>query len=182
MLTEETIEVRNKFHKDYLKLIIDKYLGLIKNILVEKKEVPAEDLEISCELIGCTNPDGKDGSTLTFEIWVKNLKSQKHNKMAKFKLQDTPGCCGSVVYTQVVVLQPWEIFNEPNLYKLGIGTLLHDFALEAAKKLGYSLVTATSNEYNGFQNRIFIKKEWAKVETFKNERSGRTVFVWHKNI
>jgi len=102
--------------------------------------------------------------------------------MAKFKLQDTPGCCGSVVYTQVIVFSPWEIFNEADISGLGIGTLLHDFALEAAKKLGYSLVTATSNEYCGYQNRIFIKKEWTKVETFKNERSGRIVFVWHKNI
>jgi GNAT superfamily N-acetyltransferase len=182
MLTEETIEIRNKQQYEQIKPIIDKYLDLIKAILVEKKGALTEDLELTCELTGCTYPDGGDGSTLVFQIWIKNLENQKLNKMAKFKLQDTPGCCGSVVYTQAEIYTPWAVFYHADISGLGIGTLLHDFALESAKKLGYSLITATSNKLTVGQNKIFTKKEWTKVETFKNGRSGCDVFVWHINI
>ena len=95
------------------------------------------------------------------------VRSSSRN-LATFAFAQLPGCCG-------VVVSYWsEVCAD--LRKKGLGALLLDVRMEAARRLNYGLITATVYNSNEAELAILRNQGWVLHREFRNPKT-RNVLV-----
>lgn len=112
----------------------------------------------------------KGGSLYAFHINSKKGDPIDGYGSAYFYLTQMPGCCAILVSHNVSVGDVWR--------GKGLGKLLLDIRLKAARLAGYTKLAATTNQNNTREIHILQKAGFEKKEEFKSIRTGNTVFLW----
>ncbi len=94
--------------------------------------------------------------------------------VAVFSLSPLPGCCGVVV--------SYYAATEPALQKKGIGSLLAEVRMDAARRKGYGQMLATVLSNNKTEQDILSKLGWVQVGEFRNPQTGSLVQTWRANL
>jgi hypothetical protein len=112
-------------------------------------------------------PEGH--SIYTFDAKWRLYKDEKDGPVALFSLVKLPGCCGVCVsYWATVLLQ----------YRhKGLGKLLNNLRIHAARASGYTVMLCTDVTANIHQRQILAANGWHDIYTFTNRRSKNQVNI-----
>lgn len=94
--------------------------------------------------------------------------------IGSFSLTQLPGCCGILVSHNTYIY--------PIYQGLGINTFLQEIKEDIAKHNGFSTLMATVIDRNPIEMHILEKSGWAKVDSFKNTKTGNTVITYIKHL
>lgn len=95
-------------------------------------------------------------------------------RVARFNLEQLPGCCGICISTASYV--------EPEYRGIGLGLLLNSLRIEMTRQMGYGLLMCTDLENNIPQRKILEKNGWEDIYGFTNPRTGNVLKISVYNL
>ncbi len=115
--------------------------------------------------VECSYPDA---NTVQFQLYAFN-----ETPVAHFSLSFLYGCKGILVSHSAAV--------EPSYRRKGIAKKLQPIKDKVARDLRVSVMLGTVREDNTAQKKVFAK-EWKKLDTFTNTRTGNNVGIHIKKV
>jgi len=107
------------------------------------------------------------------EPGVYDVRTESRN-IATFGLQQLPGCCGVVVSFHAEIAE--------DLRKKGIGSVLLNTRMEAARRLRYGMMLATVLSTNAAENKLLEESGWKRLGEFRNPKTTNLVVLWSANL
>ena len=104
-----------------------------------------------------------------FSIIAPPTGDDRSREVAKFALQQMPGCCGLLVSTGS--------FVNVRYRNKGIGHRLNQFRQQLAHQLGYSALICTDVHSNDPQRKILKKNGFQDIYQFTNARTGNVLDI-----
>jgi len=98
----------------------------------------------------------------------------KETVLSTFKLYRMPHCCG--------ILISCNAFVNKEFRGKRVGTTLNMLRQDIGRVLGYSLLMCTDISQNAPQRKLLATNGWTDLKSFKNKRTGNTVFVSSINL
>ena len=94
--------------------------------------------------------------------------------IAVFSLTELPGCCGAIVSYHSEVVQKYQ--------KQGVGRILLDVRMDAARNRGYGQMIATVLDTNPAEKQLLLASGWVKAKEFRNPKTGNIVGTYTVNL
>jgi GNAT superfamily N-acetyltransferase len=101
-------------------------------------------------------------------------KDKKLEIVAGFSMTTLPGNCGVVVFHSASV--------RPEFRRKGLGRLLLEVRINAAKLAGYSVALATTKQDNNIENKLLRSTGWTPFHDFTNARTSNKILMWMKTL
>jgi GNAT superfamily N-acetyltransferase len=97
-----------------------------------------------------------------------HLCAEDGSPVARFNIAPFPNCGAVAVLCDLQI--------EPAYRGVGLGRLLHELRIQAAKQAGVRVLLATVQEDN--ENAQRLLKKWRKVSAFVNPETGNHIGLW----
>ena len=101
------------------------------------------------------------------------VSANSKQTLAGFYLEPLPGCCGVVVSTGSWIIPE---------YRGSFGKLFHTLKETVARKLGYSLMLATTELRNLPEVIGASNAKWKHIHTFRNQRTSHDLSLMIKDL
>lgn len=117
---------------------------------------------------------GVEDVDYVFVVRLKDRSVGYQGTIAKFRLQQLPGCCGVLVSYHANVKLAWRC--------KGLGTILNKMRQQIAWNKGYTLLLCTDVMENDPQQKILERNGWVPVTEFKNRRTDNEVGLYLNHL